>query len=53
LYETIEGVSKVEKEARMESSDFGTDDLEAWSKIRQWANGRAWEGYKAITKADV
>jgi hypothetical protein len=50
LHETIEGVSKVEKEARMESSDFGTDDLVAWRKVRQWANGKAWEDYKVKTK---
>jgi hypothetical protein len=46
LYETINNVSKVEIETRMESGDFGADDHEAWQKIRQWANGRAWNDYE-------
>jgi hypothetical protein len=52
LHEAIEGISKVEIETRMESTDFGNVDPEAWQKIRQWCNARAWDAYKLKTKLE-
>jgi hypothetical protein len=52
-YETIDGISKVEREIRMQSSDFTADDRAVWDRLRQWINGKAWEDYKVKTACGI
>lgn len=50
--EIIDGVSKVEKQVRMEQSDFSANDRAVWKTLEQWVSGKAWESYKKLTKLD-
>jgi hypothetical protein len=49
----IAGLSNVEKQVRMEASDFAAEDLAIWNRLRQWINAKAWDDYKIKTKLDT
>jgi hypothetical protein len=51
--EMIAGLSNVEKQVRMEASDFAAEDLAIWNRLRQWINAKAWDDYKIKTKLDT
>jgi len=45
--ETIEKLrARMEREVRMERTDFSLNDVEVWQRLRQWANAKAWAHFQ-------